>query len=88
MKTKKKTSGAKQEKKSNKLMKTVRFDQEVLKWVQQEAAIRGLPYQTLINQILREMMLLSFDKALHARVQEAIRDAYLERAKNIEVKSK
>lgn len=70
-------------KKETKVMKTVRLDRDVLKWVQDEAAIRGLPYQTAINNILREMMLLTYDKSLHAKVKEAIRDVYLNRAKSI-----
>ena len=74
---------AKPPRKETKIMKTIRLDRDVLRWVQEEGAVRGLPYQTVINSILREMMLLTCDQALHAQVKEAIRAVYLARAKKI-----
>jgi len=67
--------------KVTKIMKTVRLDRDVLRWIQAEASARALPYQTMLNSMLREMMLLSNDGALHAKVKEAIRNVLQKRAK-------
>ncbi len=35
---------------------TARVDLDILTWLRQEAEARGLPYQTLLNSILKEAM--------------------------------
>ena len=39
-----------------KIQKTIRIDLDVLSWLLKEGEKRGLPYQTLINSILKETM--------------------------------
>ena len=42
--------------KGNKIQKTFRLDEEVFEWLVKEGARRGIPYQTLMNSILRQSM--------------------------------
>ena len=44
---------------TTKVQKTVRLDLDVLTWLVKEADRRGLPYQTLLNSTLKEVMLRS-----------------------------
>lgn len=44
------------DRKSTKVMKTIRLDLDVIEWAMREAAKRTMAYQTLINQTLREAM--------------------------------
>jgi uncharacterized protein (DUF4415 family) len=39
-----------------KVQKTVRLDLDVLSWLMQEGERRGIPYQTLLNALLKERM--------------------------------
>ncbi len=39
-----------------KVQKTVRLDLDVLSWLMQEGKRRGIPYQTLLNSLLKEQM--------------------------------
>jgi predicted DNA binding CopG/RHH family protein len=41
---------------SKKLQKTIRLDEDVLDWLIQESTKRGIPYQTLLNSILKNAM--------------------------------
>jgi predicted DNA binding CopG/RHH family protein len=43
-------------KKSNKIQKTFWLDEDVFEWLVKEAEIRGIPYQTLMNSLLKQMM--------------------------------
>jgi hypothetical protein len=54
--------------KTAKVLKTVRLDAEVLRWLCQEADERGIGYQTLLNMFLRERM-----KAKRGRLRSEIR---------------
>lgn len=42
--------------KDAKVMKSIRIDLDVLTWLQVEGERRGIPYQTLINSLLKEAM--------------------------------
>ena len=39
-----------------KVQKTVRLDLDVLRWLMREGKERGIPYQTLLNLVLKEHM--------------------------------
>lgn len=39
-----------------KVMKTLRLDADVLRWLMEKAGQRGIGYQTLLNMILRDAM--------------------------------
>ena len=39
-----------------KLQKTFRLDEEVLEWLVREGQTRGIPYQTLMNSLLKQLM--------------------------------
>ena len=39
-----------------KIQKTVRLDLDVLSWLMREGERRGIPYQTLLNSLLKEQM--------------------------------
>lgn len=39
-----------------KVQKTVRLDLDVLSWLMREGEHRGIPYQTLLNSLLKEQM--------------------------------
>jgi predicted DNA binding CopG/RHH family protein len=41
---------------STKVSVTARVDMDVLSWLRKEAVSRGMPYQTLLNSILKEAM--------------------------------
>jgi uncharacterized protein (DUF4415 family) len=62
--------------KSAKIMKTVRLDADVVHWLVAEADVRGIGYQTLLNQTLREAMLGAGtrDTALCDEIREIIRE--------------
>lgn len=42
--------------KGNKIQKTFRLDEDVFEWLVQEGKVRGIPYQTLMNSLLKQMM--------------------------------
>jgi uncharacterized protein (DUF4415 family) len=42
--------------KGNKLQKTFRLDEDVFEWLVLEGKRRGIPYQTLMNSLLKQMM--------------------------------
>ncbi|MBS1961185.1 MAG: BrnA antitoxin family protein [Bdellovibrionales bacterium] len=56
-----------------KVQKTVRLDLDVLAWLMKEGERRGIPYQTLINSILKEAMQLS-DAGLKDLVRKLVRE--------------
>jgi uncharacterized protein (DUF4415 family) len=58
--------------KGNKIQKTFRLDEDVFEWLVKEGGRRGIPYQTLMNSLLKQLML-----------QEA---TLLERVERIEAK--
>ncbi len=41
--------------KSNKIQKTFRLDEDVFNWLVAEGKRRGLPYQTLMNSLLKKI---------------------------------
>ena len=43
--------------KSNKIQKTFRLDEDVFEWLLSESQKKGLPYQTLMNSLLKQLML-------------------------------
>ncbi len=43
-------------KKANKVQKTFRLDEDVFEWLVHEGESKGIPYQTLMNSILRQIM--------------------------------
>ena len=42
--------------KGNKLQKTFRLDEDVFEWLVREGKLRGIPYQTLMNSLLKQLM--------------------------------
>ena len=61
---------------TTKVQKTIRLDLEIVAWLVQEAARRGIPYQTLINSILRETMRhadAAKDDELHRIIRAVVR---------------
>ncbi len=42
--------------KGNKLQKTFRIDEDVFEWLVKEGERRGIPYQTLMNSVLKQAM--------------------------------
>ncbi|OFZ15719.1 MAG: hypothetical protein A2Z20_08990 [Bdellovibrionales bacterium RBG_16_40_8] len=42
--------------KGNKVQKTFRLDEDVFEWLVTEGERRGLPYQTLMNSVLKQTM--------------------------------
>lgn len=42
--------------KGNKIQKTFRLDEDVFEWLVKESKHRGLPYQTLMNSLLKQAM--------------------------------
>ena len=59
------------DKKHTKVMITTRLDGEVLEAVKIEAASRGIKYQTLINQFLRERLI---GTAEDEKIRRIVRD--------------
>ena len=62
--------------KTAKVMKTVRLDADVLQWLVQQSGERGIGYQTLLNQKLREAMegTASGDKRLRDDIRRIVRE--------------
>jgi uncharacterized protein (DUF4415 family) len=50
-----------------KILKSMRFDADVLLWLQEEGKQLGIPYQTLVGQILRKAM--GGQKDIEARLE-------------------
>lgn len=42
--------------KGNKIQKTFRLDEDVFEWLVREGERRGIPYQTLMNSALKQLM--------------------------------
>lgn len=42
--------------KGSKIQKTFRLDEDVFEWLVKEGRRRGIPYQTLMNSLLKQMM--------------------------------
>jgi len=42
--------------KEKKLQKTFRLDEDVFEWLMVEGKRRGIPYQTLMNSLLKQLM--------------------------------
>ena len=53
-------------KKGPKVQKTFRLDEEVFEWLVREGETRGIPYQTLMNSLLKQLM--HGDSSLEERV--------------------
>jgi uncharacterized protein (DUF4415 family) len=62
--------------KTAKVMKTLRLDAEVLRWLMEKAAERGIGYQTLLNMILRDAMRrnAAVPGDLRAEIQAIVRE--------------
>lgn len=62
--------------KAAKVMKTVRLDADVLRWLVVEAGERGIGYQTLLNQTLREAMTAGVGarKSLRDEIRKIVRE--------------
>jgi uncharacterized protein (DUF4415 family) len=43
-------------KKANKIQKTFRLDEDVFEWLVHEGESKGIPYQTLMNALLKQAM--------------------------------
>ena len=43
-------------KKANKIQKTFRLDEDVFEWLVHEGEVKGVPYQTLMNSLLKQLM--------------------------------
>lgn len=54
--------------KSNKLQKTFRLDEDVFEWLVNEGKRRGIPYQTLMNSLLKQLM--NQEESLLERVEK------------------
>ena len=63
----KKNKGPVTQKKGNKIQKTFRLDEDVFEWLINEGEKRGLPYQTLMNSLLKQMM--NQEKTLIKRIE-------------------
>ncbi len=57
-----------QRRKGNKLQKTFRLDEDVFEWLVREGKARGIPYQTLMNSLLKQ--LTSQEESLLERVEK------------------
>lgn len=55
-------------KKASKVQKTFRLDKDVFEWLVREGATRGIPYQTLMNSLLKQLM--HQDSSLEERVSK------------------
>ena len=62
--------------KTAKVMKTVRIDADVLHWLAESAAERGVGYQTLLNMLLRDGMRRESTRAhdLRAEIRAIVRE--------------
>lgn len=54
--------------KSNKIQKTFRLDEDVFEWLLAESKKKGIPYQTLMNAFLKQMM--NQEQSLIERVEK------------------
>lgn len=54
--------------KGNKIQKTFRLDAEVFEWLVEEGKRRGLPYQTMMNSLLKQIM--NQEESLVARIEK------------------
>ena len=54
--------------KSNKIQKTFRLDEDVFEWLISESEKKGIPYQTLMNAYLKQLM--SQEESLLERVEK------------------
>lgn len=52
--------------KPNKIQKTFRLDEDVFNWLQEQSKKSGIPYQTLMNSLLKKLILN--DESLELRV--------------------
>jgi uncharacterized protein (DUF4415 family) len=59
-----------------KVLKTIRLDIDVLSWLIHEGEARGIPYQTLLNSLLKERMREASAKqdAFRAEIRKIVRD--------------
>lgn len=48
--------GARVDSSTTKVSVTARIDMDIVSWLRQESEKRGMPYQTLLNSILKEAM--------------------------------
>lgn len=56
-----------------KVQKTIRLDLDVLSWLVKESETRGVPYQTLLNMVLKEAMNRSSSEPLEDLVRKVVR---------------
>lgn len=54
--------------KGNKIQKTIRLDEDVFEWLMKEGEQRGIPYQTLMNSLLKQLM--NQEESLLERVEK------------------
>lgn len=59
--------GARLDPQSTKIAVTSRLDPDVLSWLREQAEKKGIPYQTLMNSILKEAMQAPQDSDEHIR---------------------
>ena len=59
--------GARLDPQSTKIAVTSRLDPDVLSWLREQAEKKGIPYQTLMNSILKEAMQAPRDSDEHIR---------------------
>lgn len=79
-KLKNRKQGAVAEKQA-KVLKSFRIDLDVLAWLQAEGERRGIPYQTLMNSMLRGMMTgESAPTDLRAEIRQMIQEEFDKRA--------
>jgi uncharacterized protein (DUF4415 family) len=57
-----------------KILKSMRFDADILLWLQEEGQRQGIPYQTLVGQILRKAM--SGQKDIESRLERIERAVF------------
>ncbi len=71
--------------KKSKILTSVRIDMDVMVWLKEQSDKEGIPYQTLMNSLLRKVMQGSGESASLTR--EAIREMIREQVKE-EMKKK
>ena len=64
-----------------KVIKTIRLDLDIVSWLLREAAKRGIPYQTLINSLLKESMNAASLESSKDRLRREIREIVKEELK-------
>jgi len=63
-----------------KVVKTIRFDMDVVNWAVCESEKRGMPYQTFIKSVLKEAMNKGDKNKLHDEIRQIVKEELAKKA--------